>query len=310
MTKRSREEPPASELLDSVLESQTSLPAMQSPPASSPRGKLAHLDSNQNGDHDVMRCSLPPHRETISFSSYEEYEVHYAQEHVNRCLECGKNFPTARFLSLHIEELHDPLIAARRERGEKTFACFVEDCDRKCSTGQKRRMHLIDKHMFPRQYNFSIVNAGIDQYDSMLRGGAAPTHWRRVSIPNSTQHENRLRRRKFSRSMDVENRDNNEALSNISSSSTVNVNVNGSYNTPPGTIQLPMHVKSELGFKSTPSPVKTEAAPSTGLPKTNGSGKSDDIADLEKSMSALRFVPKSVTLRRMDMEKQRGRNGR
>lgn len=67
-----------------------------------------------------MRCSLPPHKETLSFSSYDEYEVHYVQAHVNRCSECGKNFPTELFLNLHIEENHDPLIAARRERGEKT----------------------------------------------------------------------------------------------------------------------------------------------------------------------------------------------
>jgi hypothetical protein len=58
----------------------------------------------------------------MSFSSYEEYEVHYVKVHVNRCSECGKNFPTERFLSLHIEENHDPLIEAKKERGEKTVA--------------------------------------------------------------------------------------------------------------------------------------------------------------------------------------------
>lgn len=68
----------------------------------------------------VMKCTLPPHREVISFSTYDEYNVHYAQTHVNRCVECGKNFPIDRFLALHIEENHDPLIEARRARGEKT----------------------------------------------------------------------------------------------------------------------------------------------------------------------------------------------
>lgn len=42
---------------------------------------------------------------------------------MNRCSECGKNFPTELFLNLHIEENHDALVAARRERGEKTV-CF------------------------------------------------------------------------------------------------------------------------------------------------------------------------------------------
>lgn len=72
----------------------------------------------------VMQCSLPPHRETtLSFTSYEDYEVHYHQAHVNRCSTCGKNFPTSHFLDLHIEENHDPLVAERRGRGEKTV-CF------------------------------------------------------------------------------------------------------------------------------------------------------------------------------------------
>ncbi|CEL09941.1 hypothetical protein ASPCAL13069 [Aspergillus calidoustus] len=185
---------------------------------------------------EVMRCSLPPHRETLSFSSYDDYEVHYQQAHVNRCTECARNFPTDRFLNLHIEENHDPLIAARRERGEKTYGCFVENCERKCSTPQKRRMHLIDKHMFPKSYNFYIVNDGIDRQTSMLR--SMQTHRRRLSsTPNSPQ-EGRLRHRQTS-------------------------------------ISAP---SSHLNAPSEPEP---------GLPET-------EIAELERSMSALRFIPTSV----------------
>lgn len=32
-------------------------------------------------------------------------------------------------------------------------------------------MHLIDKHMFPQQYDFFVVNDGIDHKSSMLRSG-------------------------------------------------------------------------------------------------------------------------------------------
>jgi hypothetical protein len=67
-----------------------------------------------------MRCSLPPHKETIAFSTYDDYESHYLKTHVNRCSECGKNFLTQHILNIHIEENHDPLILARRDRGEKT----------------------------------------------------------------------------------------------------------------------------------------------------------------------------------------------
>lgn len=72
-----------------------------------------------------MHCALPPHRETLSFTSYEDYEVHYAQAHVNRCSQCSKNFPTGHFLNLHIEENHDPLAAARRARGDKTVSYYA-----------------------------------------------------------------------------------------------------------------------------------------------------------------------------------------
>ncbi|CAG8919193.1 unnamed protein product [Penicillium salamii] len=185
---------------------------------------------------EVMHCSLPPHRETLSFTSYEDYEVHYLQNHVNRCSECSKNFPVGHLLNVHIEENHDPLIAARRARGEKTYGCFVEDCERKCSTPQKRRLHLIDKHMFPRSYNFFIVNDGIDKQSSMLR----PMNSHRRRISTSSALEGRLRRR--------------------SSASQSN---------PPANI---------LPEKKTPDDM--------------------EIDELEKSMSALKFVPTSVARNR------------
>jgi hypothetical protein len=76
--------------------------------------------SSEPQTQQLMRCSLPPHKETITFSTYDDYESHYLKTHVNRCSECGKNFPTQHILDIHIEENHDPLILARRDRGEKT----------------------------------------------------------------------------------------------------------------------------------------------------------------------------------------------
>ena len=98
----------------------------------------------------VMKCSLPPHTEVISFDTFEEFEVHYAKYHAYRCSECRHNFPSDHFLTLHISENHDPLNEVKEARGEKTLRCFVEDCDKVCLTAHKRRMHLIDKHMFPK----------------------------------------------------------------------------------------------------------------------------------------------------------------
>src|ERR1700722_14248192 len=51
------------------------------------------------------------------------------------------------------------------------YSCFVEDCDKKCSTPQKRRLHLIDKHLFPKDYDFYVINDGIDYRSSLLRSG-------------------------------------------------------------------------------------------------------------------------------------------
>jgi hypothetical protein len=92
--------------------------------------KIVHLDSESGEALSIteMRCSLPPHRQTLSFTSFEEFDVHYAKTHVNRCVECRKNFPTEHFLNLHIEENHDALVIVRRERGQKTVSyTFIID---------------------------------------------------------------------------------------------------------------------------------------------------------------------------------------
>ncbi|KAL1838010.1 hypothetical protein VTJ49DRAFT_3133 [Mycothermus thermophilus] len=137
--------------------------------------KVAGLDLSETDNHGggrmEMRCSLPPHKGTEVFSTYAEYESHYRQQHTNRCAQCRKNFPSARFLELHIEETHDAFVQARRERGERTYSCFVEGCDRKCSTPQKRKMHLVDKHMYPKNFFFAITRDGIDGRRSLLLEG-------------------------------------------------------------------------------------------------------------------------------------------
>ena len=68
------------------------------------------------------------------------------------------------------------------ELTDSQYACLVPTCDRLCSTAPKRRMHCIDKHQFPKNYDFFIINDGIDRKNSMLR----PTHRRRSSTINST----------------------------------------------------------------------------------------------------------------------------
>ncbi|CAF9922592.1 MAG: hypothetical protein HETSPECPRED_005096 [Heterodermia speciosa] len=166
MAKRSREDspPPSSE----------SASGSSSPtPSSAPSHTTKYVQTTSADNHPsvraAMKCSLPPHPETLSFPTFADFEVHYAKTHSNRCSECHRNLPTEHFLGLHISENHDPLAEARRARDEKTYRCFVEDCEKICSTPQKRRMHLVDKHRFPKSYDFLIVNTGIDKRSSMLR---------------------------------------------------------------------------------------------------------------------------------------------
>ncbi|KAI4107527.1 MAG: hypothetical protein L6R37_001487 [Teloschistes peruensis] len=182
MAKRSREDsPPAGATTDSpslfVSPSQSPSPLAASP-SNSPTSaapdafhstKYHHLSERPGSRSVAMKCSLAPHREVLTFDNFEAFEVHYAQVHTNRCSECHKNFPTDHFLGLHIGENHDPLIEAQKAREEKTYRCFVENCEKVCSTPQKRRMHLQAKHFFPKDYDYFIVNDGIDKRSSMLR---------------------------------------------------------------------------------------------------------------------------------------------
>lgn len=88
-----------------------------------PPAKIAELDESAVDDDNntfTMRCSLPPHRDIMSFKTYAEYEAHHNKTHMNRCVECGKNFPSEHLLNIHIEECHDAFAAVRREKGEHT----------------------------------------------------------------------------------------------------------------------------------------------------------------------------------------------
>lgn len=191
MPKRSREDSPAPSTISSL--SPTPDPLSPAPTGSPVHPSKYIQTSDQHSTRAVMKCSLPPHHDTISFSTFDDFETHYAKEHAHRCSECRKNFPTEQFLGLHISENHDPLTEAKRAKEEKTYQCFVEDCDKVCLTPQKRRMHLTDKHIFPKNYDFQIVNRGIDKRSSMLRSrprkhsSASSRAFHREQRTNSTE---------------------------------------------------------------------------------------------------------------------------
>ncbi|MCJ1434105.1 hypothetical protein MMC27_003471, partial [Xylographa pallens] len=96
----------------------TSLPASKIPRTSTSPPPTTPSASNPTPTPTTMQCFLPPHA-PLALPSYAAYDVHYAQAHANRCLECGRNLPSAWWLELHIAENHDPLVGVRRGRGEK-----------------------------------------------------------------------------------------------------------------------------------------------------------------------------------------------
>lgn len=221
--------------------------------------KYASLEPEQQ-TRSKMKCTLPPHH-PMTFNTSEEYESHYQQNHTNRCSDCGKNFPTTHFLDLHIAENHDPITAAKRDAGEKTYVCFVEDCDRLCSEWRKRRSHLVDKHGFPRNYNFLVVDTGIDHRKSMLRAGVDAQGHRKSS---------RERKRSSSDAIDPSQTTDATTISGLKDA------------TPPGRLS------------KEPSVSKVEE-------ESNGDGVAGgnaNVNDLTSSFSSLTMVPRSVTFGR------------
>lgn len=52
---------------------------------------------------------------------------------------------------------------------ERIYACFDHMCDKMCSSARKRKMHLIDKHGYPKDYEFRIVEWGVEGRSTLLR---------------------------------------------------------------------------------------------------------------------------------------------
>ncbi|KAI5465802.1 hypothetical protein BGZ63DRAFT_374577 [Mariannaea sp. PMI_226] len=229
--------------------------------SSRPVAKVTHLDSAIEDDDDqeetiIMRCNLPPHKEPLTFRSYDEYEVHYNKAHTNRCLECHRNFPTDHLLTVHIEEFHDPLISVKREKGEHTYSCFVEGCERKCLTHQKRRLHLIDKHMYPKNFFFGVTKEGIDGRRSLLNEAS---HHRRRSSTNTQTKESRRRASLL------------EAAGSQSPSRT--------------------HTETKTREKEAPKPSAPHNAETSS---TDDESADADMEELTGAMSSLQFVPPSI----------------
>ena len=129
--------PPPTFGIDSPIDSDgraTPVPDQTVPDTHAPRGRPVEprtkiVSLSRDGENDdgegreqagsaIMSCLL--HRERMDFPTYDAYEAHYTKEHLNRCIECRRNFPSPLYLSLHGDEWHDPFVAVKRDKGEHT----------------------------------------------------------------------------------------------------------------------------------------------------------------------------------------------
>jgi hypothetical protein len=272
MAKRVREASLSSSTNDAIVEIEDRQRSRTTDQESHPP-KYASIEPPDQ-DEATMRCAL--NHKPLTFNTYEEYEVHYQQCHTNRCQQCHKNFPSAHFLELHIAESHDPITAARRDAGERTYACFVEGCEKVCGEWKKRRAHLVDKHGFPKNYDFLVVEHGIDGRRSLLRAGVDEQGHRKSS------------------------RERGGSISSApgATPSTDATSVSGSYSESPAEEQRSAAISSST-TQAEDSHGNREAAESTE-PKDDdqSAGTKSTVNELTSAMSSLNMVPRSVTFGR------------
>ncbi|KAL0139682.1 hypothetical protein V8B55DRAFT_1598883 [Mucor lusitanicus] len=88
------------------------------------------------------------------------YELHYEAVHRNVCSVCHKIFPGEEWLQLHLDEFHDVILQLKKDRGDKIYKCYVPTCTKLFSTPRMRRLHLVDKHHYPKYFPFDLVYTG------------------------------------------------------------------------------------------------------------------------------------------------------
>lgn len=125
-----------------------------------------YLEAGRDLETGQLVCRMPPcYNKPKIFGDYPSYELHMINFHTHICQKCKKRFPSQIILDIHIEENHDPFFALKRERGEKVYRCLnfsnTNGCRKLCSDRKKRRLHMIDKHGYPKAFNFGIIDHGM-----------------------------------------------------------------------------------------------------------------------------------------------------
>lgn len=166
----------------------------------------------------------------------------------------------------------------------------MSDCDKVTLTPEKRRLHMIDKHGYPRNYDFKLVERGIDKRSSVLRGGNAPPNgrrrrvsevgeagWQTAARERTAGGKNRGEQRKSA------NREPNERSSKAKSdlAGSKQPSASGATDGAKGSVDLPGMATPAGGSK----------------PSQNIKTIDDEVEALNKNLSSLQFVPTSVRLK-------------
>lgn len=144
-------------------------------------------------------------------------------------------------------------------------------------------MHCVDKHQFPKNYDFFIINDGIDSRNSMLR----PAHRRRSSVMSSATSNADAHRRESLASGAGDSMDVVPAEEEILASKQHQRDLRFSH----------VKLRGRGGFSHPQGYRRGRGSQEKASP---GSQQSDagSVDSLAASMSALHFVPHSVRMAR------------
>ena len=88
-----------------------------------------------------------------------DYDHHYESVHVHCCSFCGRVYPSAHLLSIHLEENHDSFFVVMSEK-KNMFQCLVEDksqCSKTFRTALERDAHMVSDHFYVSGYSFDSM---------------------------------------------------------------------------------------------------------------------------------------------------------
>ncbi|PVU97572.1 hypothetical protein BB559_001982 [Furculomyces boomerangus] len=118
------------------------------------------IDRNSNS---TIVCHKYPCNGRVTFPNPSSYEKHYNQLHLYVCMECHAVLPNPHWLDLHISECHDSFFQASVERGLKMYRCLLDSCNKTTVSAKMRKLHMIDKHKYPKNFKFNMLVHGQHQ---------------------------------------------------------------------------------------------------------------------------------------------------